>query len=134
MGDVWVSQGRIAAVTPPQTALPSHAGHFKADGLIVAPGLVDLHVHLREPGYEYKETIETGTAAAAAGGFTTVCCMPNTNPVNDSPAVTKTIHDRVQATGLVRVHPIGAITKGLQGKRAGRPSGLTRGRMCGCLG
>ena len=130
MGDVWISQGRIAEVTPPQTALPSHAGHFKADGLIVAPGLVDLHVHLREPGYEYKETIETGTAAAAAGGFTTVCCMPNTNPVNDSPAVTETIHDRVHATGLVRVHPIGAITKGLQGKE---PSDLRGLRGAGCV-
>jgi len=130
VGDVWISQGRIAEVTPPQTALPSHADLIKADGLIVAPGLVDLHVHLREPGYEYKETIETGTAAAAAGGLTTVCCMPNTNPVNDSPAVTETIHDRVHATGLVRVHPIGAITKGLQGKE---PADLRGLRGAGCV-
>ena len=130
VGDVWISQGRIAKVTPPQTVLPSHAKHFNANGLIVAPGLVDLHVHLREPGFEYKETIETGTAAAAAGGFTTVCCMPNTKPVNDSPVVTQTIHDRVQATGLVHVHPIGAITKGLLGKE---PADLRGLREAGCV-
>ena len=116
-GNVWIRQGHIAEVTAPQTTLPSEADHFNANGLIVAPGLVDLaRSSPREPGHEYKETIGTGTAAAAAGGFTTVCCMPNTNPVNDSPSVTQTIHDRVHATGLVRVHPIGAITRGLQGK------------------
>lgn len=130
VADVWIRQGRIAAVGPPQTALPSHAGLIQAAGLIVAPGLVDLHVHLREPGFEYKETIATGTAAAAAGGFTTVCCMPNTHPVNDTPVVTGTIRDRVHATGLVRVHPIGAITKGLQGKE---PADLRGLRAAGCV-
>lgn len=130
VADVWIRQGRIAAVAPPQTALPSHAGLIQAAGLIVAPGLVDLHVHLREPGFEYKETIATGTAAAAAGGFTTVCGMPNTHPVNDTPVVTGTILDRVHATGLVRVHPIGAITKGLQGKE---PADLRGLRAAGCV-
>ncbi len=130
VADVWIRQGQIAAVAPPQTALPSHAGLIQAAGLIVAPGLVDLHVHLREPGFEYKETIATGTAAAAAGGFTTVCGMPNTNPVNDTPVVTGTIRDRVHATGLVRVHPIGAITKGLQGKE---PADLRGLRAAGCV-
>ena len=124
VGDVWITQGRIIEVRPPQLAFPPHADRFKADGLLVAPGLVDLHAHLREPGLEYKETIETGTAAAAAGGFTTVCCMPNTKPVNDSPTVTKIIHDQVQATGLVRVHPIGAITKGSLGKELADLRGL----------
>ncbi len=130
VGDVWIKQGRIAEVTPPQAAFPSHANIIKAEGLIVTPGLVDLHAHLREPGLEYKETIETGTAAAAAGGFTTVCCMPNTKPVNDSPTVTQTIHDRAHATGLVRVHPIGAITKGLLGKELANLRGL---RGAGCV-
>ena len=80
------------------------------------PGLIDLHVHLREPGQEYKEDIETGTRAAAAGGFTTVCCMPNTKPVNDQRAVTELIVRRAREVGAVRVRPIGAITHGLEGK------------------
>lgn len=84
--------------------------------LWVVPGLIDLHVHLREPGQEYKEDIETGTRAAAAGGFTTVCCMPNTRPVNDQRAVTELIVRRAHEAGTVRVRPIGAITHGLEGK------------------
>jgi dihydroorotase len=83
----------------------------------VVPGLIDLHVHLREPGQEYKEDIETGTRAAAAGGFTTICCMANTKPVNDQRAVTELIVRRAREVGLVRVKPIGAITQGLEGKR-----------------
>lgn len=84
--------------------------------LWVVPGLIDLHVHLREPGQEYKEDIETGTRAAAAGGFTTICCMPNTKPVNDQRAVTELIVRRAREVGCVRVKPIGAITRGLEGK------------------
>jgi dihydroorotase len=84
--------------------------------LFVVPGLVDLHVHLREPGQEYKEDIQTGTRAAAAGGFTTICCMPNTRPVNDQRAVTELIVRRAREVGSVRVRPIGAITQGLEGK------------------
>jgi dihydroorotase len=84
--------------------------------LWIVPGLIDLHVHLREPGQEYKEDIETGTRAAAAGGFTTICCMPNTKPVNDQRAVTELIVRRAQEVGCVRVRPIGAITHNLEGK------------------
>ncbi|MGE0398670.1 MAG: dihydroorotase [Kofleriaceae bacterium] len=84
--------------------------------LWVVPGLIDLHVHLREPGQEYKEDIETGTRAAAAGGFTTICCMPNTKPVNDQRTVTELIVRRAREVGAVRVRPIGAITQGLEGK------------------
>src|SRR5262245_46407096 len=84
--------------------------------LWVVPGLIDLHVHLREPGHEYKEDIETGTRAAAAGGFTTICCMPNTRPVNDQRTVTELIVRRAREVGAVRVRPIGAITQGLEGK------------------
>jgi dihydroorotase len=80
------------------------------------PGLIDLHVHLREPGQEYKEDLASGTQAAAAGGFTTVCCMPNTVPVNDDRAVTELIVRRAKEVGAVRVRPIGAITRGLQGE------------------
>ena len=82
----------------------------------VVPGLVDVHVHLREPGFEYKETIKSGTEAAAAGGFTSVCCMPNTNPVNDNQAVTRMIREKARQEGLVHVFPIGAITKGSKGE------------------
>jgi len=87
-----------------------------ASGLIVAPGLIDVHCHLREPGFEYKETIKTGTMAAAAGGFTTIVCMANTNPVNDSRSVTEFIVDRAHAEGVCKVLPCGAITKGLKGE------------------
>ena len=86
-----------------------------AAGQLVIPGLVDMHTHLREPGYEYKETIHTGTMSAAAGGFTSVCCMPNTQPVNDSQAVTEFIRQRAFTTGVVNVFPVGAITKGSKG-------------------
>ncbi len=84
---------------------------FDASGLVVAPGFIDIHVHLREPGFEHSETIETGARAAAAGGFTSICCMPNTQPVNDSPTVTSYILDRARRYAIVNVYPIGAITK-----------------------
>jgi dihydroorotase len=88
---------------------------INATGKIVVPGLIDMHVHLREPGHEYKETIESGCLAAASGGFTALCCMPNTNPVNDNSQVTKFILQRAMLAGTVRVYPVAAISKGLEG-------------------
>lgn len=87
-----------------------------AAGMLVLPGLVDMHVHLREPGFEYKETIKTGTAAALRGGITSVCCMPNTNPVNDNSSVTEFIRRRALQEGSCAVFPVGAITKGQKGE------------------
>ncbi len=83
---------------------------------VVVPGLIDMHVHLREPGYEYKETIKTGCQAAASGGFTSIACMPNTSPVNDNQSVTEYILDKAKREGCVNVFPVGAITKGLEGE------------------
>lgn len=114
--DVWIRDGRIVAVVSPDVAPPSGFRCIDATGLLVVPGLVDLHVHLREPGFEYKETIATGTAAAVAGGFTSVCCMPNTQPVNDSAEITRRILGHAEAAGLVAVYPVGAITKNSQGR------------------
>ena len=85
-------------------------------GMYVMPGLIDMHVHLREPGQEYKETIETGARAAVAGGFTSVACMPNTDPVNDCEAITRYILEKARQANLANVYPVGAITKGSDGK------------------
>ncbi len=112
--DVLVADGRIARVAPGQA--PAGARTIDVSGKVVVPGLVDLHVHLREPGHEYKEDIASGTRAAAAGGFTTVCCMPNTVPVNDCRSVTDLILTRARQAGSARVLPVGAISKGLLGE------------------
>src|SRR5262245_59524408 len=90
---------------------------IEAHGLLVVPGLIDIHTHLREPGYEYKESIDSGSAAAVAGGFTSIACMANTNPVNDDAAVTEYILDKARAVGLAQVFPIGAVSVGLAGER-----------------
>jgi dihydroorotase len=95
---------------------PPDATVLDASGKVVCPGFIDIHVHLREPGLEYKETVATGTRAAAAGGFTAVCCMANTQPVNDNRAVTDYILAKAATEGVVRVYPIGAVTRGLAGK------------------
>lgn len=87
-----------------------------ADGMYVFPGLIDIHVHLREPGHEYKETIESGAKAAAKGGFTDICCMPNTDPVNDSPGVTSFIIEKAHKAGFSNVHPVASLTKSLKGE------------------
>ena len=113
--DVLIQNGKITQVAK-GLAVPPGATVMDAAGKWVLPGFVDLHVHLREPGFEYKETIQTGTAAAVAGGFTSVCCMPNTSPVNDNQSVTEFILDKARAAGLAHVFPIGAITKGSEGK------------------
>jgi dihydroorotase len=114
-GDLLIRDGRIEAVEPAIRAESVEV--LDASGLIVAPGFIDLHVHLREPGHEYKETIESGARAAVAGGFTSVCCMPNTNPVNDNSSVTSFIRQQAHKAGLANVFPIGAITQGLKGER-----------------
>ncbi len=116
VADVLIREGRIAAIG--SVGAVAGAEVFDADGLLVAPGLIDMHVHLREPGYEAKETIATGTAAAAAGGFTTVCCMPNTRPALDSVEVLRDLSERVGRDARVEVHPIAAITKGREGREA----------------
>src|SRR5215207_5387452 len=84
-------------------------------GLIICPGFIDMHVHLREPGQEHKETVATGCASAVAGGFTAVACMPNTAPVNDNANVTRLILQKARAAGLARVYPIGAVSRGQKG-------------------
>src|SRR2546422_1997808 len=113
VADVLIVDGRVAGVAP-NLASPN-AEVFDATGLIVAPGFIDMHVHLREPGHEYKETIASGAAAAVAGGFTTVCAMPNTNPINDNAAVTRFVIEQAERAGLASVFPIGAITKNSEG-------------------
>src|SRR5829696_4432682 len=107
--DVLIDGGRIARVG---RDLPIESGvtvFAVPSGLIVCPGLIDMHVHLREPGQEHKETVASGTAAAVAGGFTAVACMPNTSPVNDNAGVTELILRRAAEAGLARVYPIGAV-------------------------
>jgi dihydroorotase len=114
--DVWVGDGRINRVGKGLKA-PAGAEAIDATGKVVCPGFIDMHVHLREPGFEYKETIATGTRAAAAGGFTAVACMANTFPVNDNRAVTDYILARAKVEGVVRVYPIGAVTRNLEGQQ-----------------
>jgi dihydroorotase len=113
--DVAIARGRIAAIAKD---LPrADADHvIDAGGRIVAPGLIDPHVHLREPGHEHKETIATGTRAAVAGGFTTVCCMPNTSPAIDSPEMVRFVHDRASTLGKCRVFPVAAATRARRGE------------------
>ena len=127
--DVLIDAGRVVAVEPHLKA-PSGATKIDAKGRLVLPGFVDLHVHFREPGFEYKESIQSGAAAAVAGGFTSVCCMPNTNPVNDNQAITEFMLDRARAAGLANVFPIGAITKGSEGKELAEIGDL---RRAGCV-
>jgi dihydroorotase len=114
VADVAIEEGIIRQIAPGIDA--TGAETFDASGLFVAPGFVDMHVHLREPGFEHSETIESGARAAAAGGFTSICCMPNTDPVNDSATVTSYIVDCARRCAVVNVFPIGAITKGSAGE------------------
>src|SRR4029453_6875206 len=112
--DVFVSEGRIADIAAGR-ACPDDADVVDATDQVLLPGFVDLHTHLREPGREYAEDIETGSAAAALGGVRAVFAMANTNPVADSPVVTDHVWHRGQQVGLVDVHPVGAVTVGLAG-------------------
>jgi dihydroorotase len=113
--DILIEDGEIASISERLEA-PSRTKVFDAAGLVVAPGFIDLHAHLREPGFEHKETIESGCRAAAAGGFTAVCCMPDTDPVNDDPSVTAFILKRAEQAGFSRVYPVGAVSAGLDGE------------------
>jgi len=129
--DLLIADGKIAKLGKPGSVAANGAEVIDASGKLVVPGLIDLHVHLREPGYEYKETVATGTAAAKAGGFTAVCCMPNTNPVNDCRSVTELILSQAAKASSARVLPIGAITKGSKGEELAEMGEL---RDAGCVG
>lgn len=117
--DLLIEKGKVSAVEPNGSLSESESKNLKvidAAGLIVAPGFIDAHVHFREPGFEYKETIQTGCESAAAGGFTSVAVMPNTEPVNDNRAVTEMMLAQAEEKGIVNVFAIGAITRGLEGQ------------------
>ncbi|MEZ4484728.1 MAG: dihydroorotase, partial [Syntrophotaleaceae bacterium] len=126
--DLLLEDGTVADVGRDLQA--DDAEVIDAAGLLVVPGLIDIHVHLREPGFEYKEDILTGTLAAVAGGFTSVACMPNTDPVNDNKAVTCYILQRAAEAGMANVFPVGTITKGLKGESLSEMGEL---REAGCV-
>lgn len=113
--DLLIRDGFVAGIGEGIEA-PSDAEELDASGLVVCPGLIDIHVHLREPGQEYKETVRTGTMAAAAGGFTAVACMANTSPVNDNASVTELILGQARRAGFARVYPVGTVSKGMAGE------------------
>jgi len=124
IADIFIEDGKIVKIqegkgthASPSATQGKESRTIDATGKIVTPGLIDMHVHLREPGHEYKETIESGCLAAASGGITAICCMPNTNPVNDNSQVTKFILEKSRLANTVRVYPVAAISKGLEGTR-----------------
>ncbi len=127
--DVLIEDGRIARVGK---SIPADGVEVFAikPGWIVAPGLIDIHVHLREPGQEHKETIATGTLSAVTGGFTAVACMPNTDPINDHPGITELMLQKAAAAGLARVYPIGAVSMGSRGEQMAE---LGAQKVAGCV-
>ncbi|MFP5380432.1 MAG: amidohydrolase family protein, partial [Vicinamibacteria bacterium] len=130
--DVLIDGGRIARVGRDLPAALAEGGVVVdvPAGVVICPGLIDMHVHLREPGQEHKETVRSGVTAAVAGGFTAVACMPNTSPVNDSAAVTRYILDRAAEAGLARVYPIGAVSVGSKGEQLAEIGEL---KAAGCV-
>jgi dihydroorotase len=125
IADILIQDGKVVKIVETGSGSnPDPASNFQhsepllidASGKIVTPGLIDMHVHLREPGHEHKETIASGCRSAARGGFSAVCCMPNTRPVNDNPQVTETIRTKAEQLNLVRVFPVAAVSKGIEGK------------------
>ena len=129
IADVAIEDGKILGVDDGVEL--EHAEVIDATGMVVCPGFIDLHTHLREPGFEYKETIATGTAAAARGGFTTVCAMPNTSPVMDSRSIVDFVLTKAAEEGVVRVLPIGAVTKGSKGKELAEMGELAEAGVIG---
>ena len=127
--DVLIDNGRIARVGRGLAADGASVVNVP-EGLVVCPGLIDMHVHLREPGQEHKETVATGTAAAVAGGFTAVACMPNTSPVNDNAGVTGYILQKAADANLARVYPIGAVSRGQKGEQLADIAEL---KQAGCV-
>lgn len=123
--DVLVEDGVVTAIGD-SLDVPKGAEDIDAAGLVVCPGLIDIHVHLREPGQEYKETVRTGTMAAAAGGFTAVACMANTRPVNDNASVTELILRQAERAGFARVHPVGTVSKGMAGEELAEVGEMVR--------
>ncbi|MFH1262596.1 MAG: dihydroorotase [Pseudomonadota bacterium] len=128
--DLWISDGSVRAILRPGECLGRVDREIDATGAVITPGFVDLHVHFREPGQTDKEDIESGSLSAVAGGFTSVLCMANTTPVNDSPEITSRILDRARQVDLCRVYPVGAVTCGLEGKES---APLAELRQAGCV-
>jgi len=117
IGSLFITEGKIAWLGKGETVPPwPNYDVLQAQGLIVCPGFIDLHCHLRQPGFEEKETIATGSQAAARGGFTTICCMPNTNPPLDNRATIDYVKSVAASEGMVRILPIGCISKGRKGE------------------
>src|SRR5437016_6422156 len=127
IGDILILEGKVAAVARDAARqAPADIERMDVTGFVVCPGLIDLHVHLREPGQAAKETIATGTASAARGGFTSVVCMPNTAPAIDNPGTVALIHDLAAAQGIVNVYVAGAITKDIAGEEMAPIGSLKR--------